>query len=431
MPNRAAYHHSSPLRTAGVSRSAVQSAIRNPQSAIACGRAARGITLLELLAVMALIGVLLAMSVGVYIRMSNRFKEQGAASAVDVAIRQAHSSAISSGAPGFVAIDVKTRSVVPWAYRTVGMWHFEDKNGYGKTSGPYHAAILRGASLFPDGKIGKCVRLTEGSCVDAGADPDFDCDDGGYIEGYIRPATYTFTGDNYIFYKKNAYYLKIARAGMLEGNVGKVTVKAPNYHIVPGRWTKVGLVWSPQSTCVLVDDAIVGVGAGSRPPITEYPFLIGHDTVSMEGLVDEVRIMSAVVGNAVHLPPNYEIAHTAAPWNAIHFAADGSLDMRYHPGPVSVMITTGRKQRTIDVSMFGQVSRSELEIAEPKQPIASAAPATPTKAKPPPPPTAVLTPAEDPNKPSKAVVKKEAEEPNEPSVFGIRPPAKKAEEAPQ
>ncbi len=328
----------------------------------------RGLTMVEILAVIMIVSLMLGLSAMAYWRMSRSFKEQGAASEVDVAFRQVRNSAITLNAPAFVELDTENRRIVPWVYKTVGLWHFEDRSSLGNTTGAYHPGIMRGAELYPDGKIGKCARLREGASVDVGADPDFDLQDGGYLEAYIRPAAITFNGDNYIFFKKNSYSLRIGLKGVLAGNAGNHTLKAERYHIVPGRWTKVAFAWDSHSTRILVDDGIVAVGAGSKPPLSDNPLLIGHDTGSMEGLIDEVRVMSASSGNSVQLAKTFEISHNAAPWSAIYFAADGSLDMRYHAGPVRVTVTQDRRVRAINVSMLGQISRSEVEKLDAPEP---------------------------------------------------------------
>ncbi|HYG75386.1 MAG TPA: LamG-like jellyroll fold domain-containing protein [Planctomycetota bacterium] len=327
-------------------------------------RLPRGLSLMELLAVMLIISILLGFSGAVYWRSARSFKEQGAAAEVDVALRQAKNSALTANAPAYVEIDVKNNRIVPWVYKTVGLWHLEDRDSYGQSSGPYHRAVMRGATLFPEGKIGKCARLKDGAYVDAGADPDFDCEDGGFLEAYIRPTSYTFAGDHFIFSKRNAYFLKITTGGVLEGSAGKKPLKATSYRIVPGRWTKVAFAWDHQSTRIMIDDGVVAIGPGSIPPLSDDPLLIGHESSSMEGLVDEVRVMSASPGNALHLGKTMSIQHNLAPWSAVYFAPDGNLDMRYHAGPATITLVQDKRARSVNVSMLGLVSRSEVERAD-------------------------------------------------------------------
>ena len=354
--------------------------LRTQYSVLSTQYSVLGVTLLELLSVLAILSMMMAISIGAYVRMSRVFREQAAAADLDVALRQARNAAISANAPAFVEIDVQKRRIVPWVYHTVGFWHFEDRSDFGRTTGAYHNAIMRGAESFPEGKVGKCARLRENCFVDLGAEPDYDCEDGGYLEAYIRPASYTFAGDNFVFFKKNAYYLKVGLRGVLVGNAGGKTVQSSGYHIVPGRWSKVALAWDHSSTRLLVDDCLVGVGPGGKTPISDYPLLVGHETASLEGLVDEVRVMSASAGNVLQLPNSYTIKHTAAPWSAVYFASDGTLDLRFHAGPISITLVKDDRLRTVAISMLGQTTRTEVERIETKDvAVAAAGPAPANK----------------------------------------------------
>jgi prepilin-type N-terminal cleavage/methylation domain-containing protein len=323
----------------------------------------RGLTLLELIVVMAILVILMGMSAAVYVNMSKSFKEQGAFGDLDVILRQARNNAISNNAPAYVEIDVKGRRVIPWVYKTVGQWHFEKADGYGRSNGAIHNAKLQGATIYKDGKIGACVQLRDNSCIDVGASSDFDCDDGGSLEAYIKPLPIEQGGSGYIFYKEGAYELKINLKGELEGDAGTKTLRTdnPEYHIAPNRWTKVGFAWDRHSTRILVDDAVIATGPGAEPAVTGNPLYIGHPNGNFTGYVDEVRVMAASRGRALELPSIFSLEHTAAPWNAVYFAGDGSLDVRHHPGPVSISLLGPKTKRTVTVSTLGLTTRSELE----------------------------------------------------------------------
>jgi hypothetical protein len=147
----------------------------------------RGLTMMELLAVIALLAFLMGLSGAAYMRISRSYKEQGAGSDLDVIIRQVRNSAIHSSAPGFVEINDKEHRVTAWAYRTVGLFHFEEGSSLGRTHGAYHDGRLHGAESYREGKIGKCVRLRPNASVDLGSDPDYDFEAGGYLEAYVCP----------------------------------------------------------------------------------------------------------------------------------------------------------------------------------------------------------------------------------------------------
>lgn len=329
--------------------------------------ARKGVTLAEMLIVIGILLTLLGLGAASYFAMAKNYKEEGAAARLDMLIRQVRNSAVSTNAPAYLEIDAEHNVITPWATRTVALWHFEDTDEFGHTTGSRHNAALRGARIVEQGKIGKCARISASGYVDAGGDPDFDLDDGGTLEAYIRPAPQVFTGDSYIFSKSGAYGLKVAKNGILVGEIagsGKVKpvrIFSKTYRIVPGRWTKVALSWDRNVTRVLADDQIVATGPGAAAPVSINPLMIGSDGGGLDGLVDEVRILSAVSGGTFELPKSFKITHNTEPWNAIYFAGDGTLDMRFHAGPVKITIEQDRRARAITINMFGTTTRQELE----------------------------------------------------------------------
>ncbi len=342
-------------------------ALKPQHSGLSTQNSFRGITLLEMIIVIGLMTLLMGLGVGSYIAMSKNYKEEGAISQIDVMLRQVRNSSVTSQSPAYVEIDTETRRITPWATRTVALWHFEDCDEFNHTTGSRHGAALRGARQDKNGKIGKCARIAPGNFIDAGDDPDFDLDDGGYIEAYIRPLAGDFTGDNFIFSKDGAYSLKIGKKGVLIGQIagnGKTPstkVFSKTYKIVPGRWTKVAFAWDRNVTRVMADDLVLATGPGATPPTNSSPLLIGHDSSSFDGLVDEVRILSAVSGGTLELPKSFTITHTAAPWSAIYFAGDGALDMRFHSGPIQILVENEGRVRGLAIDMFGNSKRIELE----------------------------------------------------------------------
>lgn len=324
-----------------------------------------GLTLMELLTVIAIMSLMLTLSAAAYVNASRAQKAKGAAADLDVILRQVKNSAVGANATACVDIDEKKHNFTPWVYRTVGFWHFEDRDSYGRSTGAYHEAVLRGAELFPEGKIGKCAKLNPRSCVDLGASPDYDFEEGGYLEAYIR-GSHEFSAEQYIFFKEKAYFLKLGAGGFLAGNAGNHTLKSA-YRVIPGRWTKVAFAWDKHSTRLLADDAIVAVGDGSKPALSDNSLLIGHsDAGSFDGLVDEVRVMAVSVGKVLQLPESCTIKHNTSPWSAVYFGGDGSLDMRYHAGPVKISLSQDGRVYSIGISMLGETTRAEVEKAEPK-----------------------------------------------------------------
>ena len=361
-----------------------------------------GFTLLELLVVIGILSLLMAIGVAAFRRTSMRMREDAAAARLDTLIRQARNSALSSGAPAFVELDTTNSAprAIPWAYRLAGLWHFEGHAGARETSGAFRKKALVVGCKSVEGKIGKglCMGDSAGTFrghVDCDADPDFDCEDGGYLEAYICGES-PFSNRQYVFHKKNAYSLSVESGGVLVGMAGSGQVAAQNYLLAPRRWTKVAFAWDRRSSRVLVDDAVMGVGPGLKAPINNEPLFIGDEQATFLGRIDEAKILAAVAGEALELPLEAKLIHNAQPWNAIFFAADGSLDLRYHTGPLTIDIVQGEKRRGVTVSMLGLTQRGDVvseKTEEEDQTKPTAKPA------PPPPPRIPLLPAPRKTKP--------------------------------
>jgi hypothetical protein len=330
--------------------------------------------MVEMLVVLAILTSLMAIGAGAFILTSRRLKSEAAADSVEVAIRQTRNSALSAGTPAFVEFqqrDGKAR-VIPWGYRLVGMWRFEESDR--RLSGGFkNISFVHGAKQV-EGKIGKGMALAYMSgahgakgFVECSADPAFDCEDGGYLEAYVFPE-FDLPERQFVFRKKGCYSLAIEPDGLLAGRVGDKATQAESFQVPAHRWTKVALAWDRQSTRVMVDDAILGVGLGAKTPINDEPLIIGDGEFPLLGRVDEVKVMAAIRGNPIDLPQEVALTHTAQPWNALFFAPDGGLDLRYHLGPVTVELTQNEKRRTISVSMFGLTKRSAVERAQKPEP---------------------------------------------------------------
>ncbi|MBI3828547.1 MAG: prepilin-type N-terminal cleavage/methylation domain-containing protein [Planctomycetes bacterium] len=361
-----------------------------------CLRYGRGFTLIEMLVVIAIISTLLAIGAITFQRQSARMKADAVAATLDTAIRQARNSAISTGAPAFVELDDQSdpQRVVAWGYRVVGLWHFED--GGFETKGAFgHRGIVRGCKPA-EGKIGKCLNFALGGSVDCGSDPDFDLDDGGYLEAFVLGAA-DFTATQFIFKKKNAYGFAVGRDGVLTGNVGSQELSAFNFSLPPKRWTKVAFAWDRRNSMILIDDAVVALGPAMKTRVSHDSLLVGDDSAPFVGLIDEVRVMAAIPGRAVELAGNTKLVHNAAPWKEIHFAPDGGLDVRFHTGPLTVDLIQGEKKRSVFVSMLGLTQRTDVEslVKDPEQEDKQ------VKAVPPPPARQKLLPAL-PRKPMQA-----------------------------
>jgi type II secretory pathway pseudopilin PulG len=337
-------------------------------SGIPCSK---GITLIELLVVIALFAAIMALSAGAYIMSSRRYRQQGAAAQLEVTIRQARNDALFAGAPSFVEFDTRRPApnpprIIPWGYRISGMWHFEEAGGKEASGGRGNRAFVNNCASA-DGKIGRAVatgwiRNGQGvrGYVECLPNPDFDCEDGGYLEAYIF-VEFEIQQPQYVFRKPDCYSLYVNANGFLCGQVGRTTVEAPNFVIPMRRWTKVAMAFDKNSIRLLVDDAIVAVEAGEETPTRINPLYIGDSSAPILGRIDEAKVFTAVRGNPFELPATAKLTHNTAPWNAAFFTSDGQLDLRYHPGPITVNMILDRRVHPIYINMLGLTRRGEVE----------------------------------------------------------------------
>jgi type II secretory pathway pseudopilin PulG len=335
------------------------------------------------LVVLSILSALLGIGAIAYLRTAQRFKDEAAADRMEVVIRQARNNALSSGAPAFVTLETNRRTkedeplppqVTPWGYRLVGVWHFEEAIGASATvPGAFgHPALARGC-VTAEGKIGKAVALVALSkgqvvkgYVDCGADVDFDCEDGGYLEAYVF-LEFGHGFIQYVFRKKNAYALALDARGNPTGVVGEKTLKATGYVVPPRRWTKMALAWDRRTMRLLVDDAVLAAGPGALTPLNDSPLLLGDSDLPVLGRIDEAKVLVALRGEPLELPRGAVLIHNAQPWDAVFFAPDGSLDMRYHPSPIQLDLELREKRRTVTVSMLGLTKRGEVERMKSKE----------------------------------------------------------------
>lgn len=356
---------------------------------------ARGVTLVELLVVMAIISMMAALGVGVYIKTSASMKDEAAVAQVDAILRQVRNSVLSSGAPAFVEFNPAHNPplVIPWTYRMVGLWHFEEEFGDFKGARKHTAHNI--GCRKEDGKIGRGISCAKPDSLGASleylgyveveTDGDFDLDDGGYLEAYIYPYGVP-RGEQTIFKKKDCYYLTLGAGGVLIGRAGdkEVRVDPAVYRVAPQRWTKVAFSFDKNSSRILVDDFIVASGPGMRAKKNEESLQFSDEVLPFIGKIDEVKVLEAIPGNPLSLPPDTTLTHNADPWGAVFFAPDGTLDVRYHPNPIRVDIVKGTKRRSILISMLGTTHKLDVEDIRPKDEDDAGvnAPTAPIKGKP-------------------------------------------------
>src|SRR5258705_331541 len=92
----------------------------------AAGFRASGFTLVELLAVLAIISVVGGLSAGAFQLARRSYAFSASAARVEGIIRAARNAALENGAPSRAVIDAAKGEAVGYAFESVGEWGFEE-----------------------------------------------------------------------------------------------------------------------------------------------------------------------------------------------------------------------------------------------------------------------------------------------------------------
>jgi len=341
--------------------------------------AARGVTLVELAAVMAVIAVLLSIGVGVYLRAQQGMREDATLALLENAVREARQMALMNRAEAWLEIDPAEHRVRPVGLRTVAFFHLESADAPGAFGYPVE---LEGADARYSGRghTGGGVEFIPGgsaasACEAAillGGQGAYRLEDGGEVS--LR--CYLENGDpqrrQVLLHKgeagKEVLLLELdpARSGapraVLEAAHETWEVTAEGFRFPVRRWVKVALRWREDMIEILIDDVVRArqrtAGFRLRPSPGE-PLRVGHERYALIGRVDEIAARRLFRGRFVDLPEGYRLIADA---RRILFRPDGSLDRTAHTQPVRLGLTrkiAGEEKppRTFTVGLSGRIER--------------------------------------------------------------------------
>jgi prepilin-type N-terminal cleavage/methylation domain-containing protein len=312
----------------------------------------RGMTLLELMVVLAILGALFGLSLAGFYAWKRRAMHDACLAEVTLRLREARNLAIS-GAVGSVArVDPAQSTVQAWSFQTVALLGFETAG----TAQPRGGAVrTEGEVTAVNGRLGGGVNLSRGAVLVPHA--------GGFIgrEGmalrlYVfllgRPAAEDETWT--IARSGNRFALDVVRDGGVAVRLGTWTMRTAGGVLVPRRWQELALTWRAAGGDDAVAVTVDGCRArpcGPAPPPDLRPFtadaagttIRDADGILPEGFafgpvaafVDEIEVLAVVPGRSYGVPGEYSIVGRP---QAVHFAPSGGLDLRHHDGPVTVFI---------------------------------------------------------------------------------------------
>jgi prepilin-type N-terminal cleavage/methylation domain-containing protein len=347
-----------------------------PPSESAPRHGARGYTLAELLAVIAIMAVLAGISLGVLATLPGRLSHETAATSVRALLRRARASAIESRAEATVRF--AGRRVEAFAWAPLALLRMDDlaagAPGALRTVGARGLEGRISGALPVEGRVGAALEfVAPGAHVDLGSMPLLDASLGLRIEAWVHAGDFAELRDPppdsgarprppppggradepYLFQvagKGGAYFLRVredyALVGGVRGPGGPraplVTRETPPRAIAPHRWCEVGLLFDGRDFALYADGlraSLPGAEGERLPPSIgrdAAPLVISSADpgLSFHGAIDEVRVLGIDAEEGFEAGEDVEVV--APP--LIRFDPRGALDPLYHDGPETVRV---------------------------------------------------------------------------------------------
>ncbi|GEM_PF-587349 len=333
------------------------------------GRGAAGFSLLELLLVMALLGIVMGVGLGSFASFD---PGRGAARGlVANALRQTRNTAVERGAPARILIDHSRATVRSEAFAVAGTWRFEDQALAGARGVNGVADGFPGAFLAEDGYVGRALDLDLGPRgakvqIDLSSDPIFDLASGFRLSAVLRPAAFV---DADVIDLGKVVRVKARSDGSVtfelttqrDDGLGRavkgetITLQSGGGVLEPGHWTQLELRYDRRRVVALADGVPVAERAESRPIWRlEGGLVLGGGRRRFAGCVDDVVLSVITVGDEVVLPKSAEFVANGP--TEVRFDESGALDPVFHAGPVGIeLIFDDGRSELITVRALGTV----------------------------------------------------------------------------
>ena len=303
------------------------------------GRCRRGITLLELMVVLAIISTLMGMAMAGFTLWKRRSMYDACMTGVALVLREARNYAISAGLGSVVEVDTARSVMFAWSYRPVELLTFDSPGGSRYTP--------RGDVRPGPGRLGRGVDLAGDGVV---ALPDA----GNYLgrEGMafrafvlLKEAPRAATSAATLMAAGDVLALEVTPECGLRVRMGPHTAASRGMVLVPGRWHEVTCQWIVLSRLMELTVTVDGVDVALRAAqgddraaefeMPREPFASGVCFGPLPALLDEVQLFTALAGGEFAPPGEYALA---GPPLRVHFAPTGGLDMRYHDAPAEILV---------------------------------------------------------------------------------------------
>ncbi|MHC4923986.1 MAG: LamG-like jellyroll fold domain-containing protein [Planctomycetota bacterium] len=352
-----------------------------------------GVTLIELLVVLALMGVLMGLGIGMYANLGRQSVFTANVTRVLNTLNQVRNSSmrhpaalqITAGDPA----EGEENSVRGLEFVTLFQSTCEapdpDIDEMRMVGAFGRDGILpAGADFVGPGKLGKALHLTGGGAVRCGNYPAYDATEGIALDVWVKPLTnrggtiirrgrglaleLIRRGDG-LAVRLDLVFAEAASAEDTGGAVvqGSTSSSARSFEptgaILPvGRWARIVATYDRSELIISVD-----TGRGPVQKLREKingPLVPSRDDEltlgggggrgrTFDGWIDDVRIDGVLGSDIEAFPPQVQVK---GPTRRIHFKG-GKLDPQHHARPQTIVITQGKKRRTIVVGTEGNLLR--------------------------------------------------------------------------
>ncbi|MFH1378589.1 MAG: prepilin-type N-terminal cleavage/methylation domain-containing protein [Planctomycetota bacterium] len=273
----------------------------------------RGLTLVELLAVIVIIGLLLGLSVSVFVRLQSGVTATSLQDRLTTTIRATRHHATSGGPGAFVVLfpsDAFSETSTSGSMMPIGgiqsfrfvpaaAWHCDRPSGSARLDGAFEInGSLRGSrfvpglygdgiqidgsdeALFPspysdkerlDGKgaLDKKTAARKTSCVEIASRSDLDIGLGMHIEIHVRIDRLPMTGTSYLLIRERAYYILVSPDWTVEAGTPNAWV-ASDIRLPQGQWSKITLRMDRMAYELRIDDMLAGTYVLNKDPAEGY-----------------------------------------------------------------------------------------------------------------------------------------------------------------
>ncbi len=350
-------------------------------------QASRGFSLLELLLVMAVIGIVLGAGLGAFSALD--LESERAPERVRAVLRAAQSEAAAYGWPANVTLieaPDKDPALVLRSARPVGTWQFEDPalveaaRGQRVRNPRDIDPVWQGAQRIDDGYLGQGLSFRGGArdatvSIDLSGDSLFDPGEGFGLS--LRVLMNDVQASGRLLDLGGSCGLELRAGGLLLAWItpeilnavgrrqrgGRVQLTTGEAVLPLDRWVEIRLGYDRMELRLSVDGVpVAALDLDKRVASPTGPLVLGGAPAAAALACDVLSL--AVYGASEPIPLGIEFAWPADAPKLLRFTGDGGLDPRRHPAPVRLdLLGAEGFVETLTIGRLGGLSVEEARLA--------------------------------------------------------------------